>query len=76
MYYVTLAGLSTRVLPQPVVELLGNHCFLVAENTPAVVGCREREAVSAVISVVTRAELPLADIRVSGRRPDQRAAAD
>lgn len=75
MYYVTLADLPARALPNPVIQLLGDRCSLVEENRPLVLRCEDHAAVSAVISVVTRAELSLTGIRVSRRRPDHRRAA-
>ena len=69
MYYVT-AETRAALVPESVLEILkARKLSMRGEGTSIMVPCPNMEAASAVISVISRADMKVGNLAVSGRKP-------
>lgn len=67
MYYVTLEGTEVVRMPDAMREFIDrSNDYAVTKISPLVINCSSYSAVSGLISAVSKSEMLLSEIRVSG----------
>ncbi len=69
MFYVTLESARLVRMPEFLQDYVEQHDrYTIVKTSPVIIGCEQYSDVAGLVSAVSRSEMPVTEIQVSGKQ--------